>query len=572
MFPSMDAPKRTNVLAALVAITLLALAVRLPAVQRLLPQAPEPDAFLVLHAQQLDGDPALPPYWEFAERYPTLLTRVLQALPRREPRAGLTGLALEQDALACAAAPYEHGRIVVLLLSILLVPLTWLVARRFVGPPAALIAAWLVATSLLHALFSTQARPHGPQTTFALLATWGALRIVERPSIGRIALGALLASLAIACLQSGMFTLFPLGMALLLANGPWLLRIARAALVPLLAAAGAFWAYPVLPHIDAKGVHLGGAGGHELFFSQFNFHGLSAAAGWFFGHDPFLFVATLLGLVCAIPWLAHHGLDLIRGRHAPLAVALAYVLPYLALVCVTEEIYERFLLPLLPWCAILAAWAWTPFLAWGRDRNLPRILTSFVRGVATLALFVPLVHVIQFARLSARPDTLEEAAAWIRANVPVEDRLLGNPYFSPPILFDPDTLDSMRHDGSAETNVWIAWQMAHPGAREGRKLKLLPARIALKHGDDPAIEAWIREWSPQWVVLEMSRRMDQVPAVTTLRAWADAHGDVVFDSTATAPNVLDRGRADYQSIPDAAHRLMETRAFGSPVRIWKITR
>jgi hypothetical protein len=567
----MDAPKPSSsrVLAALTVITLLAFALRWPAVHRMLPQTPEPDAFLVMHAQEMDGDPALPTGLEFSERYPTLLTRMLAAIPRRESGGELSGAALEADDLACAAAPYVHGRTVILLLSVFLVPLTWFVARRFVGPGAALIAAWLIATSLLHALFSTQARPHGAETTLSLFAAWAALRIVERPSGLRIAVGALLASLAIAALQSGLFTLFPLFAALLLADGSLRARWLRAVVVPAIALASAFWAYPVLPHVDSTGVHLGGAGGHEFFFSQLNFHGLAVATTLFLGHDPFLLVTTLFALALGIGWLVRHGADLLRARRPSLAVALAYVVPYFALICVSEEIYERFLLPLLPWCAILSAWAWMPFL----DINRPsRALASCVRALALLALAIPLVPLLQFARASSRSDALQEASAWIHAHVPLEEHLVGSPFLSPPLRFDPATIESLRGDASSLANVWIAWQMAHPRTEHGLKLTPLPTRLARAPENDPRLDAWLAQEAPRWVLLEMSRRMDQVPAVRRIRAWADAHGDVVYDSAGTAPDVLDKGLIDYQSIIDFVPRLMRTRVFGPPVRIWKITR
>ncbi len=562
-------PTSPRIIGALVLITLVAFALRWPAVHRMLPHNPEPDAFLVLHAQQLDGDPALPIGWEFSERYPTLLTRIFASIPQREPLPGLTGDALEQDDLACAAAPYVHGRTVILLLSILLIPLTWIVARRFVTPGAALIAAWLIATSSLHALFSTQARPHGAEATLCLLSVWGALRILDRPSPLRIAIGALLASLAIAGLQSGLFTLFPLCMALFLAEGSTRAKWLRAGIVPAIALASAFWAYPVLPHIDSTGVHLGGAGGHEFFFSQLNFHGLAVATTLFFGHDPFLLVATLFALALSIGWLVRHFSNLLRGRRPTLAVALAYVVPYFALICVSEEIYERFLLPLLPWCAILSAWAWIPFFDLNRTS---RTLASTIRALALISLLIPLVPLIQFARVAFRPDSLEEASSWIHAHVPIQDRLIGNPYLSPPLRFDPATLESLRSDGSARSNVWIAWQMAHPRTEPGVKLTPLPAIVARAPETDPQLDAWIEHESPHWVILELSRRMSQLPAVRRIQAWADSHGDIVYDSTGTAPDVLDKGLIDYQSIIDFVPRLMRTRTFGPPIRIWKITR
>jgi len=297
-------------LAVLVAV---AVALRVPALTRELPHRPEPDAFLVMHAQERVGDPALVRHQEFAQRYPTLITRVLEAFspaPSTAPKVGGTS---ETEALEAAAAPYRRGRTIVMVLSMLLVPLTFVVARRFTGRRrvdrahentgqsanddptrdwAALLAAALVGTSLLHALVSTQARPHGAHAALAFAAVWGAMRAADRPTFARIAFAASLAVVAIGSLQSGFFTLPALGIALLLANGSALVRLARAVLVPIAAACVAFAFYPVLPRIDASGVHLGGAGGHEMLFQQFTWKGVEIASYWFRGHDPLLFWST----------------------------------------------------------------------------------------------------------------------------------------------------------------------------------------------------------------------------------------------------------------------------------------
>src|SRR5207247_822796 len=110
------------------------------------------------------------------ERYPMLLTRVLAALPEAHVDANesSTGGELLARSLSAAARPYVQGRVLVLLLSMLLVPLSYAVARRFLQRGPSLVAAFLVATSLLHALFSTQARPHGAHASLALLAVWAA--------------------------------------------------------------------------------------------------------------------------------------------------------------------------------------------------------------------------------------------------------------------------------------------------------------------------------------------------------------------------------------------------------------
>jgi hypothetical protein len=239
---------------------------------------------------------------------------------------------------------------------------------------------------------------------------------------------------------------------------------------------------------------------------------------------------------------------------------------------VSEEIYERFLLPLLPWCAILSAWAWAPFLTYGRQSRLPTALTKTVRVLAIGALLLPLVPVIQFARVSARPDTLEQAASWLHAHVPSGERIVGSPYLSLPALFDPAAIESMRGDSSAESNPWISWQMAHPSPSGGLDFVLLPSQITRPRASPSELDDWIAAQSPHWVAIETSRRMEWVTSVQRLAAWADAHGEVVFESTGVAPGAIDRGLVDYQAIDDAARRLLGTQAFGPAVRIWKITR
>jgi hypothetical protein len=195
-----------------------------------------------------------------------------------------------------------------------------------------------------------------------------------------------------------------------------------------------------------------------------------------------------------------------------------------------------------------------------------------MRGLAAVVLAMPLFPIVQFARVSARPDALEEAATWIHANIPIGERIVGNPYLSPPLRFDPATLESLRRDGPSLANVWIAWQMAHPRKEPGVRLTPLPGILGHAAAGDARLESWVEHESPQWVAIEMSRRMDQIPSVRWLRSWADAHGDVVYDSTGTTPDVLEKGLIDYQSIVDFVPRLMETRVFGPPLRIWKIRR
>lgn len=563
------ARKQRMALVLLALVVAVALLVRWPVANRMLPELPEPDAFQVLHVQEWNHDPALVKHWEYAQRYPKLLTYVLAALPEREFDEREEGDARLASALACAAAPYQRARYVVLVLSLFALPLTWLLARRFTNASGALVATWLVATSLLHALFSTQARPHGVHLTAALLALWGALRIVERPTWRRFVVATLFAALAMATLQNGVFTLIPLALALFLSAHSWPRRIALAFLLPLGAAALAFTVYPVLPSIDATGVHLGGALSHNVFFSDFTFGGFAVVSRWFFGHDPVFCGLTLIGLASGAVWLAWNFRALLTGQRRHVTVVLAYVVPYSILLLVSQDVYERFLLPLLPWFAILAA------------RPLGRIFESpgrtlvdvAARGASALLLAAPLIVSGRFAWVSLQPDTLRQAATWLESDAATRSkRIVATPYASLPLFIDPVALERGRGDSGFESRVFFAWQLAHPSPRDGYVYDVLPARLALENRDFGPLDAWIAERAPELVLVEISRKTQMLPALARLYDWTRAHGELVHRSVGAAPGRMELGLADYQSIEKFAPRLFGMSAFGPEIEIWRIAR
>lgn len=542
-------------------IVAFAALVRWPATTRELPHLPEPDAFLVMHAQKLAGDPALVRHQQFDERYPTLLTRLFEIVtPRVDDLPARVGTT-EDEALSAASAPYRRGRILILLVSLAALPLVYGIARRFATDAAALIATALVATCLLHVLFSTQARPHAAHVTLALLATLAALRLAESASPARLIAAWLTAMLAVASLQTGFFVLPPIAIAAALAPGRWTARVLRAVLVPAAALALAFAFYPVLPRIDASGVHLGGAGGHEMLFQQFTWKGLGVAWRWFTGHDPLLAWSTLLVLPFGAWWLVRDVPGLWRGPRRELLVVLAYVMPYAALLVVNEEVYDRFLLPLVPWCAILAAVAWS------------RVGLRAARIAAACALLVPAALATQFARVAWSQDSLEQAADWFRAHARVtEDRAIATPYLALPLRYDPSVLAAVHGDAAAETNPWFAWQTAHPSAASGARIVPLPARLAGRRGDEVGIRAWAESVGPRWAVLESSLKLEGAAGARLLREWVKAHGELVFESDGVAPDAERLGLVDYQAVDDMARRLSSTRRFGPRIEIWRITR
>jgi hypothetical protein len=562
-------PRRKLALVVLAVVVALAFGLRWPIAHRLLPQLPEPDAFQVLHVQDWRGDPALPTNWEYAQRYPKLLTYAFAAVPDRTFDERLAGQERVQAALACASAPYQRARYVVLLLSLLALPLTWLVARRFTGEGTALVATWLVATSLLHALFSTQGRPHGVHLTASLLAIWGALRVVESPTWKRMLAATLFAALAMATLQNGAFTLAPLAAALFLAQPVWWRRVGLALAACAVAAGLAFVVYPTLPTVDASGVHLGGTLSHNVFFSDFTFEGFGIAANWFAGHDPAFAALAIVGLVLALPWLIRNVKVLATGRKPLVLVVLAYVVPYALLLCVTRDVYERFLLPLLPWLAIVAARPWKTIV----DAAAASVWTNVSRAALGLVLALPLVVLARFDWVALQPDTYRQTADWIESDpARRQARIVATPGITLPFLIERNALERSRGETSFGSRPWFAWQIAHPTDGAGVSYDSLPASLALGTQDFGAIEAWLSERRPELAVIEVSRKTQMLANLRHLTEWARTHGELVYRSHGATAERMELGLADYQAIEDFARRLFTMSAFGPEIEIWRITR
>jgi len=189
MPPSGAERKRTLWLLAL--LVLCALAMRLASAGRLLPHFREPDAFEVYEMQRVQRDPALVKGVNFRERYPWFLAWTLAALPPARAPAELNPTEAQAEHLAAAAEPFLRVRLAVAWLATLQVLLVYFLARRFLPGRGALLATFLVATSLLQLLFSTQGRPHGAHAGLALLALIAALQVAELHSWRRLLLAVL---------------------------------------------------------------------------------------------------------------------------------------------------------------------------------------------------------------------------------------------------------------------------------------------------------------------------------------------------------------------------------------------
>lgn len=464
-----------RVLLGVALLTLLSAAVRLHGIGYLLPHTIIGDGSVPVTQVRLlrdGGDPARGT--GDALYYPYLLARLVALIPEEAPEGG-AAKSLDGH-LRIASAPWRDVRLVSALLSILAVPGTWLLARRFVGDGWALLAAAYFSTSLMHADFSAQDRPHGMVTTFVLFAVLAALRLRRRADVGSYLLAGATAALAIGSLQSGLAVLPAFLAAVLLqervpgrATRAW--SLASLAIVAL----GVLWSYPFHFVPDGDNVALGtergesvlNLTGHLIFVEAFDGSGFRRVltSMWFW--DPILAFACIAGAAFLVQRLARRSRPIDAGRRKDLLVVAAYALPFLLVNGAYAYMLERFLLPLFPLYATLAAYGTRRALAtcpWLPARFQP-VLAACVPAIAALP-------VLQLARLHGSVDTYELVARWLRANVAAEERVVTVPHVELPVFQDELALEANAN--TAGFCHWVRYQIRlRPEDFAGTRFRLL---------------------------------------------------------------------------------------------------
>ena len=154
-------------------------------------------------------------------------------------------------------------------------------------------------------------------------------------------------------------------------------------------------------------------------------------------------------------------------------VVAAYLVPYLTVLALFNDTFERFVLPALPFLACFAAWG----AAAAARRFGPR-----AAAILMLPALVGCASSARLAFLHSRPDTLEEAADWVRAHI--AHRRAGVPLAAPELhpqgLVDRPA--AAAPGGRADRPGWLAGRVL-------QRLVALPeapargcrARAALPH-------------------------------------------------------------------------------------------
>ncbi len=432
-----------------------------------------PDTHIVRGALGMAKDKSpVPPVGKYST-YPNLLQYMLvpvyggqYALGRVTGEWGGAGeygmRVLEEPARA-----HLPARILVALLSAL-APWVVLVAGRAMGlRGGAWVAAYLVATGLLHVHFSVQERPWAPLVTCMALAAWPAALYLRSGRSLHLLLSGLAAALSFSCHQAGGGALAIPALAWLLGPPGWrgreLVERARRGFLCIglfavlaLAVGHPYYLVHGLPERgsiaagDALGSNAISIGGQALVF-ELRWETFIKLGRALVGYDPLLLLLGLLGLVSAL-------------KSRPARPALLFALAWAAFFMTNQGDHVRYLLPLVVLLAWPAGWA-SEWIGRGPKGRL-------VLGVL---LLLPLVQALRLGWVLRREDTRSVAAA--RLLEEHSDAALAIDVSGPELPLNRASLERLathRALGARERHrleYWTVWEAEPP---DGPGLDALP--------------------------------------------------------------------------------------------------
>ncbi len=550
---------RASVGLLLVVLTVGTLVLRLAGIDFGLPYFKEPDTFVAEHVRSIrSGAPHELDRQLSSCQYPSLLADVCAPLSDAKGEPVGTEVTLAQH-LRAASRPWLDVRIVVALLSILAIPATFLVARRFATPAWALFAAALCAFSLLHMFFAQQARPHAALVSITALAIACALWLRRAPSWKSYAASALVAGIAIGMLHNGMFVLASFAAAQWLREDrrrfdPRIVLVAGAALI-------AFRAFYWFYFDDAAQRALSEDDAAHVVWSDLPIDGSGfvriARTLWFY--EPVLLAFVSLA---AVHWLAS-----VRRVGADALVVLAHVVPYLLAFGLFSHTYERFALQLLPGLAV--------FAAWGACRVQARLgRSAHVFGATCLALLALCACAsTKLAWLRVRPSTLDETAAWLLdpRNVDIAtEHVYAMPPLDLPVLRTREALRGVRF------TPWSIYQWKL--AEEAKAAPLVQLRWFAPKPEFGALESgaqldgYLASFGRSLAITEAmplhperERLRDGLRRRGQLLARISPDGDARFSE-----HLLWAQDAEFGDWPNVFWRVLRARAVGPVIEIYRL--
>jgi hypothetical protein len=363
-----------------------------------------------------------------------------------------------RDAVARAYADspgevFLIARVTVALLGVVSVWLLHLAGSRFFDRRVGLLAAALGACAFLPVFYSHLALNDVPALAPATLAVLGAAIVLRGGGMRGALLGGVGAGLAAGTKYTAGIALLPLLTAVLVQARGQRESLARAVVVPFaVACAGALGGFLVAnPYalLDVDAFRAGVARQRTLTSGdELAKLGLTQESGVLY----YLWTLTWgLGWVPALAALGGAARLLLRDRRLALVLLPAPLL-FVAFMGMQERYFGRWLLPVLPIVALLAASFGMAAIRAAAARA-PRLALPAAALVVAALLGQGLVTTIHNDRVLSREDTRGAARAWMLANVPAGARVVLEPIVPERWLQDPDRADPATPSG-ARWRVW----------------------------------------------------------------------------------------------------------------------
>ena len=327
---------------------------------------------------------------------------------------------------------YLIGRVLAIVLATLAIPLTYALCRRMAGKGAALAAATFVAVSPLHIDYSRVVRTDPLVAVFTLAAMLCAVKAMESGSGKDFLLGGIFIGLATATkfpgISGAIIVVVAAGLAQLQPPVPWTKRVHWLGLASLGGIIGFFAAAPYVVTalrevywslvVEGSHAHLSATGGRGLPNYLWYLKGpLSEAVGW-----P-LEILALVGFVASC-----------RVRSRPRLLLASYSLLFLLGIGLSLKRWDRWIVPLTPFVAILAAIGLESAaraVAWLRERPIVQDLA--VVGLGVILVVPSVTEALQ--RGGSTSDTRDVAKAWVEGHVPRGSKVAVEQH-TPPISRD----------------------------------------------------------------------------------------------------------------------------------------
>jgi hypothetical protein len=308
------------------------------------------------------------------------------------------------------------ARIVAAVLGTLSVGLTYLAGVRFFGRTAGLLAAAIFSVAFLPVFYSHLALNDVPTLAPVALSLYAIGGIVAHGRRRDYVLAGVAIGLAAATKYTGGVTaVCLLGAAAVHARSGAPGAAARRTLLSLIAALAAFIVANPFSVLDFSEFHAGislqqavagGASPVKL--------GTTSSSGTAF----YLWTFTWgLGWLPSLAAVAGSVLLLARRRLAAAFVLLPAPIAYIIYMGDQQRFFGRWLMPVFPIVVLLAGYGAVELIRWlGRSGRLPRLAAG---GVVTVLLLAQgLASVIHNDRVLSRPDTRNQARAWMVAHIP----------------------------------------------------------------------------------------------------------------------------------------------------------